>query len=300
MSQKEAIYRHHFIIQQLRRKPSTLTEISSFLERASELDHLNYRISSRTFQRDVADILSIYGLEIIYDKKRKVYVLEESAPNFNNQQTVFDALAIMHALQLTNGYADIIQYEDRNPKGAEHLSGLIHSIKNKLQVKFTYQRFWENQVSERVIEPYFLKQFEFRWYIIGWDKVHNNIRTFGLDRISNLEILLDKTVVNKHKEAQQIFQDCYGIITPTDKQPEEIILRFETEQGKYLKSMPLHHSQQIIEDNEEELKIRLYLCITDDFIMKLLSYGDEICVLQPQSLITSIKTVFENGAKLYT
>ena len=299
MSQKEAIHRHHLIIQQLRKKPSSFAEIDAVLQRASELDDRNYTVSQRTLKRDMDDILSLYNLEIEFDFSSKVYCLKEDDNNNRHQEKMLEAYDMLHALKLSNGYANIVQYEDRNPQGTEHMHGIIHAIKNKLQIRFTYQRFWEDKVSQRTIEPYFLKQFEFRWYVIGWDNSKNDIRTFGLDRISNLEILTEKYRAKKQTEANNLFKHCYGIIVPENKKVEEVILSFDSEQGKYIKSLPLHHSQQILIDTTDELRLQLSIYITDDFIMKLLSYGDEVQVLQPQSLVEKMKEIFECGAKMY-
>ena len=70
----------------------------------------------------------------------------------------------------------------------------------------------------------------------------------------------------------------------------EIILSFDPFQGKYIKTLPLHHTQQVLFDNEDELQIKLKLCITFDFVMELLSNGNRMKVLQPQALIEKLKT----------
>ncbi len=80
---------------------------------------------------------------------------------------------------------------------------------------------------------------------------------------------------------------------------QEIILSFEPGQGKYIVSYPLHGSQKVIIDNEKELRVSLYLFITHDFIMELLSFGDKVKVIQPQSLIDDLKQVYKAAQKQY-
>lgn len=70
-------------------------------------------------------------------------------------------------------------------------------------------------------------------------------------------------------------------------------------QGKYIKSLPLHHSQQILIDNEEELQIKLSLLITHDFVMELLSFGENVTVLKPASLVEQLKDSYQSALEQY-
>ena len=76
-------------------------------------------------------------------------------------------------------------------------------------------------------------------------------------------------------------------------------MSFDYYQGKYIKSLPLHHTQETLIDNENELRIKLQLCITHDLLMELLSFGDNLKVLQPQSLADEITKTMQNALKLY-
>ena len=96
------------------------------------------------------------------------------------------------------------------------------------------------------------------------------------------------------------FENCYGIITSDDYDPEEIVLSFEPFQGKYIKSYPLHESQKILIDNETELRISLYLYETHDLLMELLSYGANLQVIQPKSLIDKMTGVVKDMYKIYS
>ncbi len=78
-----------------------------------------------------------------------------------------------------------------------------------------------------------------------------------------------------------------------------MILSFHLIQGKYIKSLPLHNSQQILIDNEEELRIKLTLFITHDLLMVLFYHGHNMRVLQYDNLISGLKLAYENALKLY-
>ena len=95
------------------------------------------------------------------------------------------------------------------------------------------------------------------------------------------------------------FKNCFGIFHRMIPVPKEIILSFDPFNGNYIKSYPLHKSQKILIDDDKELRIRLYLHETYDFIMELLSYGDNLQIIQPQSLIDVIKEKIKNMNRIY-
>jgi predicted DNA-binding transcriptional regulator YafY len=103
-----------------------------------------------------------------------------------------------------------------------------------------------------------LKEYANRWYVIGEINGSQEIRTFGLDRIENLEIQLQKFKPNKNLNPLQEFENVVGLIY-SNHEIQKVVLSFTPFQGNYLKTLAIHHSQKIIEDNENELKIELLL-----------------------------------------
>ncbi len=95
------------------------------------------------------------------------------------------------------------------------------------------------------------------------------------------------------------FRNCFGIIGPSGHELQEVVLSFTQFQGKYIKSLPLHESQEILIDHEEELRIRLRLYVTHDFFMEILSYGDTVKVIQPDNLIQDLITSYRKALLQY-
>jgi predicted DNA-binding transcriptional regulator YafY len=92
-------------------------------------------------------------------------------------------------------------------------------------------------------------------------------------------------------DVEKRYSNCFGIISPDEgEEPQDIVLSFNPFQGKYIKTLPLHDTQKILIDNENELQIGLKLYLTHDFIMELLSFGSELKVLKPKQLVEIIKT----------
>ena len=204
---------------------------------------------------------------------------------------------MFNSLNLAQDLKPFIYMEKRKPQGTENLYGLIHAIKNKLQIKFAYQKFWEEKITQRTAEPYALKEFKNRWYLMANND--GSIKSFALDRLTNLEITTRYFKLPTTYNIEESYRFCFGIISPNGAKPQEIILSFDPFQGKYIKTLPLHETQEILLDNEDELQIKLKLCITYDLVMELLSFGDNMKVLQPIALIDEIKMAHQKAYQQY-
>jgi predicted DNA-binding transcriptional regulator YafY len=298
MSKRESIARYSLIIKKLRRHPASFAEISDYLALESELQEYNFIVSKRTFQRDLEDIRSLYNIDIQYDFSRKVYFIDLDEQS-DVSERILEAFDTFNALNLTDRLSNHIHFEKRRPQGTENLYGLLHAIKNRVQIKFTYQKYWEDKLTDRIAEPYALKEFRNRWYILANDLKDSQVKSFALDRLTELEITKRKFQFPNDFNVNDHFKFCFGIISPIGHKPREVILSFDPFQGKYIKSLPLHGSQQILVDSDEELRVKLTLFITHDFFMELLSFGENLKIIEPESLIKDIKKSLHQTLKRY-
>lgn len=305
MSKRGYISRYLLILKKLKAKRySTYEELQNYIENQFDYlqmqdDTLNIGFSKRTLQRDIREIRNIFGIDIEYSKSAKGYFVSQTETENMNFQRMMEAFDMFNSLNLAQDLTPFIHLEKRRPQGTENLYGLLHAIKNRFQIKFSYQKFWEDEISQRLAEPYALKEFKNRWYIVAKDSKDSIIKSFALDRLTNLQITNKHYQYPDHFNIEQSYRYCFGIISPNGKEPQEIILSFDPFQGKYIKTLPLHDTQQVLIDNDEELRIKLKLCITLDLIMELLSFGDNMKVLQPSSLADQIKTAHEDAFKQY-
>jgi len=298
MSRREAICRYNLIINKLRKGHAAFTEISDYLQRESELQEYKFDVSVRTFQRDIKDIRSIYGIDISYSRSLKKYGIDPDGSQ-EVQDRILEAFDTMNALNLSDRLSGFIHFENRRAKGTENLYELLRAIKSRFQVSFVYQKFWENEASLRKVEPYALKEFKNRWYLLAKDLSKNGLRIFGLDRLSNLEISRNRFRATEAANVAEYFKHSFGIIIGEGSNAEEVILSFTRDQGKYIKSLPLRESQQILVDNELELRISLKLHVTFDLVQEILSHGPEVRVIQPESLVAQVKSSYENSVRRY-
>ena len=298
MSKRDYIIRYLLIVKKLlNSRIASFNEINDYIQREFELMDGPRNISLRTFQRDLNEIRTIFNIDIKCNNSNQYYIAEEDNPGFNNR--MMESFDIINSLRAGQHLAPYIILEKRCPIGTEHLYGLLHAIRNLHIVSFTYQKYYETDLSSRTVDPYVLKEFKGRWYLLSKDHKDGFVKTFALDRISELEISKKKFPFPSDINPNKQFKNCFGVMTSDGSEPEEIVLSFEPLQGKYIKSYPLHESQEILVENEEELLIRLTIYITHDFIMELLSYGDNVKVLQPESLIFEIRSYYQNALNQY-
>lgn len=287
MSKREYILRYLTIIKKLRNKRlSTFDEIRDHLYDQEEITGYKLDISQRTFQRDLNDIRTLFNIDIKFDRIKGVYYIsEDEESDLNNR--MLEAFDLFNTINMADNLVQHVQFEKRRPQGTEHFYGLLHAIKNHLVIHFTHQKFWEDEPTNRTAEPYSLKESVNRWYLIAKDLKDNRVKTFGLDRIQDIEITKKGFELPTDLNLKEMFRYSFGVIS-SEGQPEEIILSFDPEQGKYIKTYPLHETQQTVTDNVEEFRIRLKLHITHDLIMNLMSYGDTLRIISPKSLIDTI------------
>lgn len=298
MTKRESVLRYIHIMNKLRIGPATFEQIDAYLLRHSELQESNFNMSKRQFQRDLKDIESIFEVEIKFDFRRKIYAINEDESSEMSQRRM-EALDTFNALKMGESSSRSIHFEKRKPQGTENFYGLLHAIKNQLQISFTYQKYWEAELTNRTVKPYALKEFRNRWYLLANDLKDSQVKSFAFDRLSELEISNKRFQPNENFDVNQYYKYCFGIISPSDHELQEVILSFDPFQGKYIKSLPLHETQEILVDNDEEIRIKMKIYLTYDFRMEILSHGENVKVIQPASLIEDVKTNYLNALNQY-
>ncbi len=305
MSKRGYISRYLLILKKLKAKPySTYEDVHRYIEKElgflqMQDDTLSIGFSKRTLQRDLREIRSLFGIDIEHCKTNKGYFIVQDQTENMNFQRMMEAFDIFNSLNIAQDLQPFIHLEKRKPQGTENLSELLHAIKSKFQIKFTYHKFWEEEPSQRFAQPYALKEFKNRWYVLAKDNKDSNIKSFALDRLTNLEITNLIYRYPTDYNIEEVYRYCFGIISPTDEEPQDIILSFEPVQGKYIKTLPLHHTQKVLVDNDEEMRIKLKLCVTHDLLMELLSFGENMRVVEPKYLAQQIQDAHEKAFKQY-
>lgn len=298
MSVRQTIKRHYKIISLLKKRPMSYEELVDEMLADPDSVEENLLKSQRTLQRDIGDISSIYGIQIESNRSLKKYYITDDT-ELNHSQRLRENFEILNAIRLSRSLGSSLVFEERKPLGTEHMAGLLHAIQHLKQVKFDYYKFGEDSHSSRKVKPISLKEARNRWYLIGMDTKGDTIKNFSLDRIQQLSITgerFSKIPYDIHRE----FKDSFGIINGTGEEPVKVVLAFTAWEGKYVASLPLHHSQQLIAETDNEMHFSYFIRPTYDFRMEILSYGDQVRVLEPKELREQIAEKLEKALKNYT
>ncbi len=298
MAKQQFIKRYFLIISKLKSKRCSFADIQEFLKIQSQNDEENYAITLRTFQRDIKEIKSIFDIEIAYNRSENLYEIQHE---FNESRNVriMETLEIYYALSMKESISKHILFENRKPFGVENFQTLLFAIKNNFEIKFLEEQFWEDCEDKitQLVQPLALKEFKNRWYLIA-NNSKNAVQRYCLDRISKVEVSNKKFEIDNSIDFECLYESSFGIILE-ENNPKKIILSFSYEQGKYIKSLPLHHSQKEIINTIDEYRIELFLNVTYDFTMELLSFGEEVKVLEPKELQNDVKEKLKKTLKQY-
>ncbi|MFM6964527.1 MAG: helix-turn-helix transcriptional regulator [Sphingomonadales bacterium] len=185
--------------------------------------------------------------------------------------------------------ADYIQFEAAvSTGGNEYLPTLLEGIQAKKRVWFLYTSFQQQQAKPRKVSPLFLKEYRNRWYLISYDTQKQDIVTFALDRMSELQILDETAQIPSDFNAKNYFKNAVGITT-FKGEPQRIVLKAEPVAARYIETQPFHTSQLCLEKNANYSLFELRILVTEEFIRNLLGYAGELEVLEPKSLRLTLK-----------
>jgi len=213
-------------------------------------------------------------------------------------QKLIDAVEIFTE-DTHNTLKDKVEFEHPPElKGSEHIEIIIHSLSDNIVLQIKYQSFYSTTAKTHVIHPYYLKEYRNRWYLIGYHENYKGIRTYSLDRIKSIEQLSDHIFVESDFKAREYYRNIVGV-TALDREPIEIKLAFTKEQSYYLKTQPLHESQEIVEENEERVVFRYYIVPTFEFTAQILGWSDEVEVLEPEEYRNKIIKLLQSSLNQY-
>jgi predicted DNA-binding transcriptional regulator YafY len=285
-------------------------------------------LSAKTIERDIRDmredaVLGFYA-PIVYSKEHQGYYYDDPGFDLDQkplseeesealafaantlfqfrdtgifQQYSFAIEKIFEHLQLHNEpdpvEASLVRFETMPyTRGSQYLKPIYQAMRQRYRITFIYRKFSDEAPSQRVLEPYLLKEYRNRWYVIGKEKNVEKIRSFGLDRIEELTRTDEMFGRDANFDPDQYFRHAIGI-TQGGLTPERIVLSFSPFQGKYLMTQPLHHSQEIIRNDDQEFRIAITVLTSFELFQLILGYGPEVNVLEPESLRLKVAQMLE-------
>jgi predicted DNA-binding transcriptional regulator YafY len=328
----DAVIRYRVIDRCLRSKGYAFPSAEYIREQCAEAIGAN-EISVRTLEKDFSEMRHNealgYFAPIKFHPYRKGYYYED--PNYSIEKIPLgeeDLLAIELAAQVLEQYKhidlfagfkpvveklteslsirhkvsgkpeafDFVHFEEKPyVLGGAFLQTILNAIIEHKKIEITYAKFFQEKESLYALDPHVLKEYQGVWYVSGWLESVGEIRTFALDRIKKLVITTKTYRRRSDFNHGQYFKEVIGITHPNDKQPQRILIEVKESLIPYLNLLPLHSSQVLGADH----KVRIHLIPNKEFFMKILSLGDQVKVIEPESVVVELKAVLEKMSNFY-
>ncbi len=289
-----------------------------------------FRTTKRTIFRDLKDLKNI-GIPCQYDTQKRGYIIDPQfflpPVDLNLQEALgllmlvhsagsyiqapFRSAALLAALKIeSNLPAEIRRSCNTSLKnisiyaGAQAPMGKLNKIFDSLLSAITkhrtvyldYDSLFENKIISLELNPYHLSFNRRAWYIIGFSRMHNEVRTFKLGRIKELRVLNKCFVSHRKFDPNEYFSNAWSMI-PEGK-IYDIRLRFLPKVARNVTEVFWHKTQRNTYNKDGSVIIEFRVDGLGEILWWILGYGDQVEVIAPKLLRNQIRKVAQNVIKL--
>lgn len=201
----------------------------------------------------------------------------------------------------TNPRKNYIQFENNQQlRGLQHINPLYQAILQKKALLIEYKSFKAKQASREIYFPYLLKEYRNRWFVIVKARKGKLILNLALDRIIEFqELTQERFVEYSGVDFERYFSDLIGVTKSAQDRAHRVILKIDKHNAPYILTKPLHHSQEILKEDDEGIVIRIDVILNFELEREILGFGDCMKVLSPRNLQSRIKKRLESAARQY-
>jgi len=278
----------------------TFEEISERWQNSS-LNDKQEELPLRTFHNHRAAIQEMFDIIIDCDKRDGYKYFIDNSDDLKKggvRSWLLNSFAVNHLINESHKLKHRILFE-QIPSGQRYLTHIIEAMRDQLALQITYRGFGRDEPNTFEIEPYCVKVFRQRWYVVARSPYFDDIRIFSLDRIQNLHISQTSFKLPEGFDPEAFFEHSFGIIVDKTMSPATVQLKVFGLQRKYLQSLPLHHSQKETETTDEYSIFSYFITPTFDFRQEILSHGAGIEVLSPEWFRKEMKETVQKMNRYY-
>ena len=244
-------------------------------------------------------------VEVLFDVHIKCnayneYYIEEAADlrGSDLRMRALNLMSVNNLLKDSEELSDRILFEPV-PSGEKFLTPIIEAMRDKTAIEMMYQSFTRQKPATFIVEPYCLKVFKQRWYMLAYSPGLDKAMIYSLDRVHAIEPTKQKYKLPKGFNAEEYFKNTYGV-TGMDEEPEVIEICIDAMQANYLRTLPIHSSQEEYEQNDAYSFFRFPMVPSYEFMQELRKYGSAIKVISPESLKNEFIDEAESLYTIYT
>ena len=240
----------------------------------------------QTFDRWKGGILDMFGIVIECEAKGgyHYYIANPSVMDRGELRTwLLDTYGTAEALSSNLAVHDRILTEDI-PSSHDFLTMVLEAMKDNRVLEITHRAFTVNEAKTDMVEPFCVKLSGGRWYMLARSVEKGRLLLYSLDRLEHVRTTEQKFELPRDFVAKDYFADFFGIVIDENVPLQRIVLRADKYHQYYMRTLPMHHSQRELFSCDDYADFELTLRPTYDFYMRLMSWGNMIKVLEPQSL----------------
>ena len=252
----------------------------------------------QTFNNYRDEIESLFGISIACDKQYRYYIENQRLAQASRIEGLLMNVLSIDLTLLENKHLSERILLEPNPSAGTFMKPILKAMSKSRVIDIDYKRYEDADVKTHRVEPYCMKQYHQRWFLLG-RKSDGFMILLALDRMKRVEKTGEHFTIDPAFDAQKYFEDCFGVVLDQRKEAERIVIRAFGTEPQYLRDLKLHHSQREIAVGDDYSDFELYLRPTLDFEGKLMERGDRIKVLKPQHLAEKIREKHKSSVKLY-
>lgn len=245
-------------------------------------------LSRTTFNRHRAAVEDIFGILIDCDSQYRYYI---GNPEVLRDETVqnwmLSTMTVSNIVSEARGLHDRILLE-HIPSEGEHLRMVVEAMRRSVRITVGYRRYGSQNEAEWTVDPYCIKLFRRRWYLLG-KFPDGGFIMLSFDRITYLSLTDESFILADDFDAQTWFSNYFGVMVSGDTPVERIVLRAYGNERYALRDLPLHHSQKMLEEGKDHVDFEVRLHPTSDFLAQILSRGRWVKIISPDNIAQEIK-----------
>lgn len=257
-------------------------------------------LALRTFHTHREAIAELFGVEIKCDISTYEYYVSSTdlLRSDKTRQWLLNSFTLSNMIIAGHNMKDRILFEEI-PKGTEYIQTVIEAMQQNKELQIDYQPFDGNRATFH-LQPYAMKVYNQRWYIVGYLKEKEGIRNISLDRTLEMKLTAVSFVVPDDFDAEAYYAHTVGIYVNENLKPQKVVVRAYGIHVDYMRSLPLHYTQREIKTIHKTYSDFQYtLCLTPELTSKLLSMGEKVEVLEPQELKDDLRNRLSAALKHY-
>ena len=250
-------------------------------------------LSRTTFNRHRAAVEEIFGITIGCDADNRYYIVDNGLIHSDTvQQWMLSTLTVSNIVGEARGLHDRILLESIPTEG-EYMQLAVEAMRRSVCIKIRYRRYGRTEDSEWTVEPYCIKLFRRRWYLLS--HTGKGYMVLSFDRITDIALTDEPFTVDPDFYAESFFSEYYGVMVDARIPLTRIVLRAYGNERYALRDLPLHHSQRLLEEGDEYVDFELFLRPTTDFLAHILSRGRWVEVISPDAIAQQISDMHRDA-----